>query len=73
MAELEDASVEQNNAPFTDFPARLSNAGRKGKPVSAMPPLKFQDRRCRKTWVYPEFAKDLASLNPLSIPVVEKA
>ena len=40
MAALEAASVEQNINPFTDFLARLVEAGLKGEPIPALPTSK---------------------------------
>ena len=40
MAVLEEASVDQNIVPFTDFLARLVNAGLKGKPAPELPSSK---------------------------------
>ncbi len=37
MAALEEASVRQNIAPFTDFLARLVNEGLRGKAVARVP------------------------------------
>jgi hypothetical protein len=37
MAALEEASVRQNIAPFTDFLAQLVEEGLRGKPVAKVP------------------------------------
>ncbi len=40
MAALEGVSVGQNIIPFSDFLARLVNAGLEGKPTPALPSSK---------------------------------
>ena len=40
MAALEAASVDQDIGPFTEFLARLVDAGMKEKPVPGIPPAK---------------------------------
>jgi hypothetical protein len=37
MAALEEASVHQNIAPFTDFLSQLVKEGLRGKPVAKVP------------------------------------